>query len=54
MSSALAPRGIAVLSGLLRDQEKFVLSFYRAQGLVFPAGFARRTWSALVLSRPGG
>jgi ribosomal protein L11 methyltransferase len=33
LSAAVAPRGLAVLSGLLRNQENLVLSFYRAQGL---------------------
>jgi ribosomal protein L11 methyltransferase len=51
VSAALAPRGIAILSGLLRNQENLVLSFYRAQGLVFRRAFRDGPWSALVLER---
>jgi ribosomal protein L11 methyltransferase len=54
VSAALAPHGIAILSGLLRNQEKLVLSFYRAQGLVFRQALRDGPWSALVLQRPGG
>jgi ribosomal protein L11 methyltransferase len=52
MAAALAPRGIAVLSGLLRWQEDQVLSFYRAQGLVLRRICRQSAWSALVLERP--
>ena len=54
LSGALAPRGLAVLSGLLRNQENLVLSFYRAQGLVFRRALRDGPWSALVLERAGG
>lgn len=52
IAKALAPGGIAVLSGLLQWQENLVTSFYRPQGLVFR--FARRagSWAALVLEKP--
>jgi ribosomal protein L11 methyltransferase len=52
MAAALARRGIAVLSGLLRWQEDQVLSFYRAQGLVLRRICRQSAWSALVLERP--
>ncbi len=50
--AALAPGGTLVLSGLLRWQENLVLSFYRAQGLVFRAVRREGPWSALTLERP--
>jgi ribosomal protein L11 methyltransferase len=52
LAAALAPKGTAVLSGLLRNQEKLVLSFACAQGLVFRRALRDGPWSALVLSRP--
>ena len=52
LAAALAPKGTAVLSGLLRNQEKLVLSFACAQGLVFRSALRDGPWSALVLSRP--
>ena len=54
VAAALAPRGVAVLSGLLRNQENLVLSFYRAQGLVFRGALRDGPWTALVLERSGG
>lgn len=52
LSGALARGGIAVLSGLLRDQERQVSSSYRAQGLVRRNALRKGPWSALVLERP--
>jgi ribosomal protein L11 methyltransferase len=52
LSAALARRGLAVLSGLLRDQEKQVLSFYRPHGLILRRTYRDGPWSALVLERP--
>ena len=52
LAAALAPKGTAVLSGLLRNQEKLVLSFACAQGLVFRRVLRDGPWSALVLTRP--
>jgi ribosomal protein L11 methyltransferase len=54
LSAAVAPRGIAVLSGLLRNQENLVLSFYRAQGLTLRETLRDGPWSALVLERSRG
>jgi len=49
--AALAPRGVAVLSGLLRGQENLVLSFYRPHGLKLREIRRDGVWSALVLGR---
>ena len=51
LSAAVARGGTAVLSGLLRNQENLVLSFYRAQGLRFRRALRDGPWSALVLER---
>ena len=50
--AALAPGGTLVLSGLLHNQEKMILSFYHGLRLIE----ARRDgpWSALVLEKPKG
>ena len=50
--SAMAPRGMLVLSGLLYWQEDLVLSFYRSRGLVLRDIRRDGPWSALVLERP--
>ncbi len=52
IAAALMPRGIAVLSGLLRWQENLVASFYRAQDLVLRDVRRAGPWSALQLERP--
>jgi ribosomal protein L11 methyltransferase len=52
LTAVLARRGLAVLSGLLRDQEHLVLSYYRALGLVLRRTYRDGPWSALVLERP--
>jgi ribosomal protein L11 methyltransferase len=46
----LEPGGVLVLSGLLRNQEKMLLSFY--QGLRLASVRRDGPWSALVLERP--
>ena len=51
LSRALARGGLAVLSGLLRDQEHQVSSIYKAQGLVHRTVLRKGPWSALVLER---
>ncbi len=48
--AALAPGGVLVLSGLLRDQENLVASFYRA--LRFGGRRRMGPWSALVFEKP--
>jgi ribosomal protein L11 methyltransferase len=47
---ALAPGAMLVLSGLLRNQEDLVLSFY--QSLRFKTVRRMGPWSALVLEKP--
>jgi ribosomal protein L11 methyltransferase len=49
IAHAMAPRGMAILSGLLRWQENLVLSFYRPHGLILRAVRRDGPWSALVL-----
>ena len=51
LSAALAPHGIAVLSGLLRWQENLVASFYRPHGLILRGVRRAGPWSALQLER---
>jgi ribosomal protein L11 methyltransferase len=48
--AALAPGGALVLSGLLRNQENMVLSFYH--GLRLADRRREGPWSALVLEKP--
>jgi ribosomal protein L11 methyltransferase len=52
IAAALAPGGVAVLSGLLRWQENLVASFYRPHGLVLRHIRRDGPWSALQLERP--
>jgi ribosomal protein L11 methyltransferase len=52
IARATAPGGTVLLSGLLRNQEILVLSFYRSLGLVFRRALRDGPWSALVLERP--
>jgi len=51
LARSLAPRGIAVLSGLLARQEKFVLAAHRAQKLRFLRRIAIDGWHTLVLQK---
>jgi ribosomal protein L11 methyltransferase len=48
----LAPRGVAVLAGLLRRQERMVLAAHRAQGLALLARRRLGDWTTLVVGRP--
>lgn len=52
IAATLTPRGMAVLSGLLRWQENLVASFYRPHGLVLRHVRRAGPWSALLLERP--
>lgn len=47
----LAPGGVAILSGLLNQQERWVVSVHRAQGLRLVRRYRRDGWSALVFTR---
>ncbi len=48
---ALAKGGVLILSGILRNQENLVVSFYAPQGLILRARRRDGPWSALVLER---
>ena len=51
MKNLVKPGGVAVLSGLLRDQADPVLAEYRKQGFRLAERRNDEEWSALVLSR---
>ncbi len=48
---ALRPGGIAILSGLLRSQQRFVLAAYLARGFRLERRILRDAWATLVLER---
>jgi ribosomal protein L11 methyltransferase len=50
---ALKPGGIAILSGLLRSQERMVRAAYLARGFRLLRRYHRDAWAALVLERLG-
>ncbi|MGQ0742064.1 MAG: 50S ribosomal protein L11 methyltransferase [Alphaproteobacteria bacterium] len=52
MAKALAPGGIAVLSGLMRDEEETILRAYGRRGLERVRVMRDGPWSALILSKP--
>jgi ribosomal protein L11 methyltransferase len=45
----LAPGGIVILSGLLKNQEKMVLAAHRLHGMRFIRRYTRDGWHSLVL-----
>jgi len=49
---ALSPGGIAILSGLLRTQERAVKAAYLAHGFQARRSLYRDAWATLVLQRP--
>ena len=49
---ALRPGGVAILSGLLRTQERRVLAAYRSRGFRLLHRIHRDAWATLVLERP--
>jgi ribosomal protein L11 methyltransferase len=49
---ALAPGGLAILSGLLRTQERRVLAAYRSKGFRLVSRLRRDAWATLVVERP--
>jgi ribosomal protein L11 methyltransferase len=53
LARALAPGGIAVLSGLLGRQEAALRAAYRAQGLALRRRIAIEGWHTLVLAKRG-
>ncbi len=48
---ALRPGGYAILSGLLRTQERYVRAAYLARGFRLESRVRRDAWSALLLRR---
>ncbi len=50
LAKVLAPGGVAVLSGLLATQERYVLAAHRAQGLTLRMRVCRAGWNTLVIS----
>jgi ribosomal protein L11 methyltransferase len=53
LAEALAPDGVAILSGLLASQERYVMAAHRAQGLTLRKRICRAGWNTLVISRAG-
>jgi len=49
---ALRPGGTAILSGLLRSQERQVRAAYLARGFALRSRLHRDAWATLVLERP--
>lgn len=52
IKGALTPGGMAILSGLLRTQERRVLAAYRSRGFRLVRRLHRDAWATLVLQRP--
>jgi ribosomal protein L11 methyltransferase len=50
---ALRPGGVAILSGLLRSQERQVRAAYLSRGFVLESRIHRDAWATLVLRRGG-
>jgi len=53
IKEALKLEGVAILSGLLRTQERRVTAAYLSRGFVLERRIHRDAWSALVLRRKG-
>ncbi len=51
IKGALKPGGIAILSGLLRTQERYVLGAYLSRGFRLDHALRRDAWATLVLRR---
>jgi ribosomal protein L11 methyltransferase len=51
VKGALKPGGVAILSGLLRTQERRVLAAYRSKGFRLKRRIHRDAWATLVLAR---
>ncbi len=51
IKAALRPGGLAILSGLLRSQERFVRAAYLARGFRVQRRYHRDAWATLVLAR---
>jgi ribosomal protein L11 methyltransferase len=53
IAAALKPGGRAILSGLLRHQERQVRAAYLAQGMRLESRLHRDAWATLLLRKPG-
>ncbi|WP_309092544.1 50S ribosomal protein L11 methyltransferase [Phenylobacterium sp.] len=53
IKTALKPGGLAILSGLLRTQERRVLAAYLSKGFKLHRRLHRDAWATLVVRRPG-
>lgn len=53
IKGALRPGGTAILSGLLRHQERLVRGAYLARGFLLKSRLHRDAWATLVLTRGG-
>ncbi|MBK8768944.1 MAG: 50S ribosomal protein L11 methyltransferase [Rhizobiales bacterium] len=53
LSTLLAPGGNLILSGLTRDQLRWIKACYTARGLVHARTIVMGNWVALVMRRPG-
>jgi ribosomal protein L11 methyltransferase len=53
IKGALRPGGVAILSGLLRTQERFVRAAYLNRGFKLTRRIRRDAWATLVLTRGG-
>ena len=51
ITSLLAPNGFVILSGLTRDQERWISACYRARGLVLTKVLRLDNWVVLVMQR---
>jgi ribosomal protein L11 methyltransferase len=51
IKGALKPGGVAILSGLLRSQARFVLAAYASRGFRLERRLGRDAWATLVLRR---
>jgi ribosomal protein L11 methyltransferase len=51
IKGALKPGGVAILSGLLRTQERYVLAAYLSHGFRLDHALRRDAWATLVLRR---
>lgn len=52
IKGALKPGGVAILSGLLRTQERYVRAAYLSRGYRLDFALRRDAWATLVLRRP--
>jgi ribosomal protein L11 methyltransferase len=52
LAAALAPRGTAILAGLLESQARWVLAAHRRAGLVLERRITDGAWTSLVIRKP--